>query len=127
MVEIRQATDVDVSSLLALMEAVAAEATWIATEAPLDRERRATGIRATLARVDAAIFVAVDGATVVGELGMYSHWPGLYELGMAIELSWRSKGVGSRLLETAIAWARSVGAHKIALEVFPHNDAAIGL
>ena len=27
----------------------------------------------------------------------------------------------------AIAWARSTGAHKIALDVFPHNDAAIAL
>ena len=31
------------------------------------------------------------------------------------------------ILEAAIAWARSKGAHKISLDVFPHNTAAIAL
>jgi RimJ/RimL family protein N-acetyltransferase len=31
------------------------------------------------------------------------------------------------LLQACIEWARSVQAHKVALSVWPHNDAAIGL
>jgi len=109
------------------MESVAAEERWIATELPLDRERRASGYRATLARNDATILVAVAEESIVGEIGMFCNWPGLYELGMAIEPQWRGKGLGSRLLEAAIAWARSAGGHKVSLDVFPHNAAAIAL
>jgi ribosomal protein S18 acetylase RimI-like enzyme len=42
---------------------------WIATETPLDRELRAKNVRAALARQDAALFVAVDGTSVVGRAG----------------------------------------------------------
>jgi RimJ/RimL family protein N-acetyltransferase len=35
--------------------------------------------------------------------------------------------VGSALLSAAIAWAREAGAHKVALQVWPHNEAAIAL
>jgi ribosomal protein S18 acetylase RimI-like enzyme len=35
--------------------------------------------------------------------------------------------VGSALLEAAIERARSDGLHKLALDVFPHNTAAIAL
>jgi RimJ/RimL family protein N-acetyltransferase len=126
-VEVRRAGESDIAGLIALLESVAAEGRWIATEVPLDREPRANRIRATLSRDDATYFVAVVGDEIVGEVGMFSNWPGLCELGMAIEAPWRGKGIGSRLVEAAIVWARSIGAHKIALTVFPHNAAAIAL
>lgn len=31
------------------------------------------------------------------------------------------------LMESCISWAQEAGAHKITLEVFPHNDAALTL
>ena len=34
------------------------------------------------------------------------------------------QGIGSALVERAIEWARSAGAHKIALQHWPHNTAA---
>ena len=42
---------------------------------------------------------------------------------------WRSRGrgIGSALLAAAIEKARGEGLHKLSLEVFPHNDAAIAL
>src|SRR5215210_4924280 len=42
---------------------------------------------------------------------------------------WQShgRGVGSALLAAAIEKAREDGLHKLALEVFPHNEAAIAL
>lgn len=126
-VAIRRCAESDIGALVTLLESVAAEGRWIATETPLDRERRAGGFRATLLRKDAVIFVAVAGTVIVGEIAMFSNWPGLYELGMAIEESWRGQGIGGRLLEAAVEWARSIGAHKISLDVFPHNEAAIKL
>jgi ribosomal protein S18 acetylase RimI-like enzyme len=35
--------------------------------------------------------------------------------------------VGSALVQAAIDWAREQGLHKLCLEVFPHNTAAIAL
>lgn len=126
-IEIRRAGDADVDGMVALLESIADEGRWIATETPLDRESRAKNVRAALAREDAALFVAVDGTNVVGRAGVYSQWPGLYDLGMFVAAPWRSKGLGSRLLEAVIAWARAAGAHKITLDVFPSNEAAIAL
>jgi ribosomal protein S18 acetylase RimI-like enzyme len=48
-------------------------------------------------------------------------------LGMMVAAQWRGRGVGSGLLTACIAWARSRGAHKVQLEVWPHNAAAIAL
>mgnify|MGYP003442513272 CR=1 FL=1 len=39
----------------------------------------------------------------------------------------RGRGVGSALLAAAIEKARDEGLHKLSLEVFPHNHAAIAL
>jgi len=113
-IEIRRAGEADVDGMVALLESVAGEGRWIATETPLARE-------------DAALFVAVDDTSVVGRAGVYSQWPGLFDLGMFVAAPWRSKGLGSRLLEAAIAWARGAGAHKVTLDVFPHNEAGIAL
>jgi len=46
---------------------------------------------------------------------------------MAVALPWRGRGVGTALLTAAIEKARNEGLHKLSLEVFPHNDAAIAL
>jgi ribosomal protein S18 acetylase RimI-like enzyme len=49
------------------------------------------------------------------------------DLGMAVLAAWRGRGVGSALLAEGIDQARAAGAHKIALQVWPHNRAAIAL
>jgi len=46
---------------------------------------------------------------------------------MAVARPWRGRGVGSALVAAAIEKARAEGLHKLSLEVFPHNDAAIAL
>ncbi|HEX8927664.1 MAG TPA: GNAT family N-acetyltransferase, partial [Actinomycetota bacterium] len=47
--------------------------------------------------------------------------------GMLVAPGWRGQGLGTALLRAGIAWARGVGAHKVALQVWPHNQAAIAL
>lgn len=46
---------------------------------------------------------------------------------MFVAREWRGRGVGSALMQAAIAWGRDRGLHKLTLSVFPHNAAAIAL
>jgi ribosomal protein S18 acetylase RimI-like enzyme len=46
-------------------------------------------------------------------------------VGLAVAADWRGLGVGSSLMREAIDWGRQVGVEKLALSVFPHNQAAI--
>jgi aminoglycoside 6'-N-acetyltransferase I len=124
---VRRATETDIPRILDLLEGVAEEGRWIATEPPVDRERRTSGLSATMRRGDAAIFAAEADGTIIGELGLYPGWPGVFDLAMLVEKSMRGKGVGSALMRQGIAWARMMRAHKLALEVFPWNDSAIAL
>src|SRR4051794_11037446 len=40
---------------------------------------------------------------------------------------WRGRGVGSALMAAAIDWAQHATAHKVVLQVWPHNEAARAL
>ncbi len=126
-VQIRRATDTDIDRIIDLLQSVAAEDRWIATQLPVDRGRRAASMLATIRREDAALFVATRDGTVVGELGLYPGWPGVFDLAMLVEGSQRGTGVGTALMTAGIEWANSMHAHKIALEVFPWNHGAIAL
>jgi RimJ/RimL family protein N-acetyltransferase len=45
-------------------------------------------------------------------------------LGMMVDARWRGLGVGGALVRAAVDAARELGAHKLALQVWPHNDVA---
>jgi ribosomal protein S18 acetylase RimI-like enzyme len=49
------------------------------------------------------------------------------ELGMAVRADRRRQGIGDALVLACLAWARSRGAARVVLHVFPHNVAAIAL
>jgi len=75
--------------------------------------------------------VAVSGGRVVGHLtadreegSVTRH---VASLGMAVARDWRRRGIGSALLNEAIRWARALGIEKLALSVYPGNEAALGL
>jgi ribosomal-protein-alanine N-acetyltransferase len=127
-VVIREATPDDVEPLLDVYEAVAAEGRWIGGELPIDRERMRRG---WLERLEAGgesaltLVAEVDGRAI-GQLDLWvSH--GRAALGMAILEGYRGRGIGSALMERAIAWAGDRGLAKISLEVWPHNTRAIAL
>jgi RimJ/RimL family protein N-acetyltransferase len=126
-VEIRRARPGDVDALVELYAEVAAEGRWIAGEAPVDRGLRRRRFRETLARGDAATFVADAAGEAVGQLGIELARYGVADLGMLVAAEWRGRGVGSALLAAGLDWARQAGAHKVALQVWPHNRAAIAL
>ena len=106
---------------------MAEEGRWIGGEAPVDKVERRARFESSVHRDDAQFFVAEDGGRIIGELGIEVSGYGVADFGMMVAPDARGSGVGSALLEAAIAWAREAGAHKVALQVWPHNEAAIAL
>lgn len=117
----------DLDQYLDLREAVACEARFIGAEAPIDRsgDRDKTVARYVTAE-DGCMFVATSAGRVVGTSGV-SVQRGVVDLGINVAREWRGRGVGSALIEASIDWARIQKAHKFALQVWPHNEAAIAL
>jgi RimJ/RimL family protein N-acetyltransferase len=120
-VEIRPADERDRRPLAQLFAAVAEERDGIATEPPIDVEKRAASWR-----LDGTL-VAIAVCEVVGSLHVEQSPFGFGEIGMMVARDWRGRGVGSALVAGAIEWGRENGLHKLTLGVFPHNEAAIGL
>jgi RimJ/RimL family protein N-acetyltransferase len=126
-VSVREATPADVDGLVDLLVAVAGEGRWIGTEAPVDVERRRRRMAEEIEGPDAIVLVAEAGGALVGQLGLHLAGYGVADLGMLVAAGWRGRGVGSALLAEAVDRARKAGAHKLALQVWPHNSAAIAL
>jgi len=120
---LRSARAEDARAMAELMAAVARERDGIATEPPVDVEERA----AVFARSAAESVVAVTAGRIVGMLHVEVSRFGFGEFGMLVSSDWRGRGVGSALVQAAITWARGQGLHKLCLEVFAHNAAAIAL
>jgi putative acetyltransferase len=111
-----------------LTEVVAAEGRWIATESPIDREKRKANYREGFESESSMSFVADATGAIVGNAGIGTPSGAVPpRLGMMVVPEWRGMGIGSGLLEACIDWARSARAHKVQLEVWPHNAAAIAL
>jgi L-amino acid N-acyltransferase YncA len=129
--EIRPAHAGDAPAMARLFAAVAAERDGIATEPPVDVAERAALFARTAADSFVAVapgqVVAVAPGQVVGLLHLEISRHGFAEFGMAVGQDWRGRGVGSALVHAAIGRARGEGLHKLCLEVFPHNAAAIAL
>lgn len=118
---VRPARDDDRVPLATLFAAVAAERDGIATEPPVDLDARAESW--VLERT----FVAVTTDEVIGSIHLDPSQFGYCDVAMAVARDWRGRGVGTALLETAIAWSRNRGHHKLCLSVFAHNTPAIAL
>jgi RimJ/RimL family protein N-acetyltransferase len=119
--EIRPMRDEDRLPVALVFAAVSDERDGIASEPPVDVEARAAATR-----LEGAFVAVVDGA-VIGSLHVLGGFHGYGEIGMHVAKEWRGRGVGSALMEAAIDWSRAQGLHKLALSVFPHNEAAIAL
>lgn len=119
--EVRPARDEDRMPLAIVFATVAEERDGIATEPPVDVDARAASwtLEGTL--------VAVADTELVGSVHVAVSRFGFGEIGMAVAREWRGRGVGSALLTAAIEWSRGQGLHKLSLQVFPHNVAAIAL
>ena len=126
-VEVRRLRGADLDCLLELFESVAGERVHIATEPGFDKTRYRRRWQASVGSKNEPCFVAVDGARVVGELRIFENSEFGPTIGMMVERAYRRRGVGRKLMEAALDWARQHGIRKLSLRVFPHNHAAIAL
>ena len=107
---------------------MAGEGRGIGAELPLDVERDRRVFLDSITSDTQQSFVAVDESGAhIGNLGIQLYGYGVAELGMMVSSDWRGRGVGSALLTAGIDWARSAGAHKVALQHWPTNERATAL
>ena len=133
MIRVRRAEPGDAGELVALAEAVGGEeGRWmLASERwrSVADERRY--LKACRRHPGAAVFVAEDDGRVVARLSLardpHPASPHVADLGLMVAEGHRRRGVGTRLLEEAVVWARSAGVSKLELHVFPWNAPALGL
>jgi RimJ/RimL family protein N-acetyltransferase len=122
---VRLAGAEDIDAVLDLYEAVASEGRYIAAELPIDHEALRPRWAESMEDPDGALFVAETSGEIVGSASIQGR--AIAHLGMQVAKAHRGRGVGSSLVEACIGWAEEAGAHKITLEVWPHNTAAIAL
>jgi L-phenylalanine/L-methionine N-acetyltransferase len=130
---IRRAEPSDAEGLTRLGEAVGSEPEgWLVTTNGWRRvsdERRY--LRAIRRYPNAAVFVAEDEGRIVGRLSIardqHPASKHVADLGLMVAMSHRRRGIGTRLLEAALEWARQSEVRKLELHVFPYNEAAIRL
>jgi putative acetyltransferase len=131
-VTIRAARPADARSYLVFWTAVVEEGGHVRTERVTTTVRDARR-RFRDARGDREVHVvAVDaGGRVVGHVSVQREAHPVTRhvatLAIAVAAGARGRGIGSRLMAAAFAWARSVGVDKVVLSVYPDNEAAIGL
>lgn len=122
-------TAADIRATVAMFAIVAADGRWVGTEGGFDQDSRAAMYAASLAEPAVHRFlvaVARDGE-IVGSAHTQVASYGVADIAMAIARDWRGLGVGGRMLDALIAEARDLGAHKLSLQVWPHNLRAIRL
>lgn len=130
---IRKAEPGDAGSLVRLAESVGSEeGGWLIADGgwrSVAEERRY--LKAIRRHAYAAVLVAELDERIVGRLsiGRDSHPASEHvaDVGVMVADGYRRRGIGRALMESAEAWARSVGVLKIELHVFPHNEAALAL
>jgi putative acetyltransferase len=124
---VRRAREADFDGWFRLFEAVAAEGRWIGREPPVDREElRRRFVDGLAGDEPSAAFLAEAAGDQVGHLFLRTY-SGIGDLGMLVDRPWRGRGVGSALMAAAHDWARKEGLHKMTLQVWPHNTAALAL
>lgn len=123
---IRPARPADVPGIIALFTAVAEERDSIGTEPGFDVAQRQSRILVAIERDASFVLVAAMEDIVVGSLNVQVDYS-VGSLGMMVARQHRRQGIGGRLLDESLRWAREHLLHKVHLEVWPHNAAAIAL
>jgi putative acetyltransferase len=123
-VEVRRARPEDVDAIVDLFVAVVDEGRWLGTEPPVDRTlQRERFLEHIDGSARGASVVAVAGDQIIGHARVDVAPYNVAGLGMMVDARWRGRGVGGLLVEAIVEASRELGAHKIALQVWPHNEA----
>jgi RimJ/RimL family protein N-acetyltransferase len=128
---VRPVTEADLPELARGFKVVVDERRWVAVQPPVTEAELTRGLSERLAE-GRLMFALEDedapgGPALVGHIDLHpGRTEGVWSFGMWVLPGLRGKGGGRMLLEAAIA-ARPADVHKIELEVWPHNEAAIAL
>ena len=129
-VTLRRAVPADRDALLGLFEEVAAEGLWIGAEAPLrmTSTRREQWDRRLSGDDEAGglLLAEVDG-NVAGWIGLDRQWTRDLQFSMVVGIRSRGAGIGGRLLDSGLEWARATATLKVTCHVWPHNTPALRL
>jgi RimJ/RimL family protein N-acetyltransferase len=124
---VREAGAKDADAIAGILAEVAEEG-MLGTEPPVDRDERAARFAETIDDDGpGAFWVLEGGCRMLGFAAVLVRVAGVLSLAMAILPEARGQGGGRSLVEAATQHARAAGAHKLELEVFPHNARAIAL
>jgi RimJ/RimL family protein N-acetyltransferase len=123
--QVRSATFEDCDAIGAGMKVVVDEGRWLATEIGT-AEALGERFRQVILEGDPLLVIEEEGG-IIGALGLHStEAAGVLSLGMWVLPAHRARGGGRMLMEAALA-ERPEDVHKIELEVWPDNEAAIAL
>jgi len=112
----------DVQAIVDLYVRVGDEGWFIAAEPPIDRHERRLWLEHRLTAPWTLVLVALAVDEVIGYLTAAGSDREPAEIGLGVAQAWRGHGVGTRLVKAAIQWGRDHHVHKLAVEVFPHNQ-----
>jgi RimJ/RimL family protein N-acetyltransferase len=128
---VRPVTKADFEELARGLKIVVDEKRWVAIQPPISEAELAERLGERLAE-GRLMFALEDreaegGPALVGQIDLHrTRIDGVWAFGMWVLPQARGNGGGRLLLEAAID-ARPANVHKIELEVWPHNEAAIAL
>jgi RimJ/RimL family protein N-acetyltransferase len=118
----------EVEAVIDHLAEVAEERRWISTEPPVPRDRwREHTLKAFDDPHSLLLAAADDDDRLIGELSASGRPNRPADIGMSVAREWRGRGVGTALMQACVDWAREHGVHKLSLQVWPHNDAALRL
>ncbi|WP_429429316.1 GNAT family N-acetyltransferase [Nocardia sp. GAS34] len=127
-VVIRAARLEDIPAAVRLHADVAAEERWVGAEPPVDEADAADGLERLMTATGTAVFVGDHPRVgVVASATVYFVAAGVAELTMMVAAGHRHHGIGTALLDKLMDWCRTHQAHKLTLQVWPHNLPAIAL
>lgn len=124
MPQVRLAARHDLEQYLRLFVEVAGEGLWLGAQPPVDEPQLAARYVERLASDDATVLLA--GSPALGWLTVELRH-GVGRVGMGVAGAARGSGIGRSLLQEGISWCRRAGAHKVDLDVWPHNYPARAL
>lgn len=129
-IEIVRITESHAEGFHACLDAVAREKKFLTQTEALPIERVKEFVRES-AESNAAQYLALDGATVIGWCDVFPGWAEAVKhcgpLGMGVLATYRGRGIGSQLIAATLAHARQNGITRVELEVRADNVNALKL